>query len=1256
MNKNIIYICMFFSLLFSRAKVENIKAEAMGAGAIITYDLVGNMSEKEEIILVLKIIDNHTGKIEEVGMASESSIDGDYGFNLTEGKNKQIIWDGIDQSSYYEGYHLVEFFVVNQKDFEPSDIDREGESFDLELTIGHSQQDKNDQKMEERRRKREQQRNSRDDSPRLFKELGEIFDGSLIDALSSGLNNKWKPWGNTGEKNIISLRLASNETFITNDIRRKFYFDHHKRGREVTYKNWEYLWGDNKTARYSPKEADVSGAWHYVTDQKILKYYGISEGMYVFKLPYADLRSYNKPDHEPPEYLLTLVGVLDGNGNIAGHWETYRFSMGKNHRVKQSMGSQKLNWPEYKRGSSSFQRELYDINNLKCIYPRIGKKSGKYADFGSPIQNGTFVLKTNQIFNNGYKINLIDLRPIAKNKYPSLFLPKDEFETQKEYAIRVQEQKEIIYDVIAEYTEEENQKRLDKIRIAEEEARRKEIELENSIALSLAEINLDIESIDTYDVEQEIYPITVNGKEYFIDMPRSEARPFKGNYESIVVKGLKQLRKPNYSELQMIEKCNSYERITITAESIEIEYNHNSRSSQYIVFTFNIDEEEFRIRTNEVISYTYLRYLADDDSHFLKAYKIYDDYKDEYIYSDFTLHGDTKSNYMRNNEKYEWNYYSLDTPKNISQIKKECSDFYANSGLNKDGLKYEYFNLSFEHPETGNIYKFGTQKTKDGINTQIVSTDQKFIPPNLLMQINWLESDGDQFLNAEEKGLFEITMTNNGKGSAFGVGINLELETENNNIEFDSYKFIGQIFPGETKKIEFQIIANQNVAENEVQKFIFSNTESNDFYTDPQTFSIETKAYKAPDLVLVDHGLTNANGESIIKPKIGAELQLLIQNQGQGIAENTKFKIIYPEGVMNLGLEEYTFDEIKPNDKQDLIFSFLPSAKIASQDEIEIKISIIGQKTNKFETISLAVEEKLSSIKEYVLSGKENEIIINKSYSLTIDIEENIPKTSRDGTNDFAIILGIEEYDLVPNVSYAKRDAKFMMKYFQNVLGIPESNIFYKDGNRGKHGTDVTKSDFDKILRNKSGWLSKRIKKGGIANIYFYYAGHGIPGISDKEAYLLPSEGDPNYIVDTGYRLSSLYDQLSNLDVNSVTVFIDACFSGVGRDEELLYADARPVFIIDDDIVTSDKEINIFSASGGNETSGAWPEKKHGIFSYYLMKGLKGEADLDLNKEITYKELGDYISDNVSQTAGMLDREQNPFSKSEDPNKVFVKY
>ena len=86
------------------------------------------------------------------------------------------------------------------------------------------------------------------------------------------------------------------------------------------------------------------------------------------------------------------------------------------------------------------------------------------------------------------------------------------------------------------------------------------------------------------------------------------------------------------------------------------------------------------------------------------------------------------------------------------------------------------------------------------------------------------------------------------------------------------------------------------------------------------------------------------------------------------------------------------------------------------------------------------------------------------------------------------------------------------------------------------------------------------------------------------------------------------------------------------------------------------EKINVFAASQGNQVSSGWPDKKHGLFSYFLMKGIKGDADIDGNKEITYSELGKYINLNVSRQAGNLDREQNPTYDLNDDNKVFIKY
>ena len=118
--------------------------------------------------------------------------------------------------------------------------------------------------------------------------------------------------------------------------------------------------------------------------------------------------------------------------------------------------------------------------------------------------------------------------------------------------------------------------------------------------------------------------------------------------------------------------------------------------------------------------------------------------------------------------------------------------------------------------------------------------------------------------------------------------------------------------------------------------------------------------------------------------------------------------------------------------------------------------------------------------------------------------------------------------------------------------------------------------------------------------------------------------------------------------------FLDACFSGANREKEMLLADARPVFMEVDASATGN--VTVFSASGGKEISSAWPEKKHGLFSYFLMKGMRGDADANKDSQITVDELNNYVSKNVSDIAGMLDREQTPGLQTMDRDRVLIRY
>ena len=144
----------------------------------------------------------------------------------------------------------------------------------------------------------------------------------------------------------------------------------------------------------------------------------------------------------------------------------------------------------------------------------------------------------------------------------------------------------------------------------------------------------------------------------------------------------------------------------------------------------------------------------------------------------------------------------------------------------------------------------------------------------------------------------------------------------------------------------------------------------------------------------------------------------------------------------------------------------------------------------------------------------------------------------------------------------------------------------------------------------------------------------------------------------TGISRTELFNTIIKLSPKNVTIFLDTCYSGVSRDEKTLLASARPVRIVADEQDTPDN-FTIFSASQLDQISSGLKEAKHGIFSYYLMKGLEGNADgalgTDKDYKITNGELLAYMDQNVSQKAAELGRQQNP-SLAGDPDKILMSY
>ncbi|MBQ6065022.1 MAG: leucine-rich repeat protein [Prevotella sp.] len=253
--------------------------------------------------------------------------------------------------------------------------------------------------------------------------------------------------------------------------------------------------------------------------------------------------------------------------------------------------------------------------------------------------------------------------------------------------------------------------------------------------------------------------------------------------------------------------------------------------------------------------------------------------------------------------------------------------------------------------------------------------------------------------------------------------------------------------------------------------------------------------------------------------------------------------------------------------------------------------------------------------------GKKNDMAQDKKSQTPIDntLDVNIPSASVNNSSAFAVIVGNERYSQVSNVDYAENDAKVFAEYCRKTLGIPQKNV-RTYGNATYAGFVQAIKDVKEIAKAYNGQIS----------VIFYYAGHGVPNESTKDAYLLPVDADGRQM-ETCYSVGRLYKELGEMGAKNVVVFMDACFSGAQRGEGML-ASARGV-ALKAKAEAPQGNMVVFTAATGDETAYPYKEKGHGMFTYFLLKKLQ-----ETKGDCTLGELGEYIQTNVSQQSVVINR------------------
>jgi hypothetical protein len=296
-----------------------------------------------------------------------------------------------------------------------------------------------------------------------------------------------------------------------------------------------------------------------------------------------------------------------------------------------------------------------------------------------------------------------------------------------------------------------------------------------------------------------------------------------------------------------------------------------------------------------------------------------------------------------------------------------------------------------------------------------------------------------------------------------------------------------------------------------------------------------------------------------------------------------------------------------------------------------------GRKDGNYSIKRVARAGQLSSFKIvatdiYGTNGSETitvsrEIVGSKAEYASLNPSQVRGRPNRDAV---AIIIGIADYRSLPKAEFANDDARVFYDYAIRALGVKPENI--------KLLVDADAEEVE-IIKTFKNWLPSRVKS--TTDVYVFYSGHGLPTQDGQDLYLLPPRADRDFISRTAIRFQELNADLQAAKPKSVTIFMDACYSGQARSGETLVTNARPVVLKAEKKLFPDN-FTVIAASQADQISSSSPDLKHGIFSYYLMKGMEGDADTNKDNKITLGEMRDYLVENVGRHAAMVSRQQTP--------------
>lgn len=241
-----------------------------------------------------------------------------------------------------------------------------------------------------------------------------------------------------------------------------------------------------------------------------------------------------------------------------------------------------------------------------------------------------------------------------------------------------------------------------------------------------------------------------------------------------------------------------------------------------------------------------------------------------------------------------------------------------------------------------------------------------------------------------------------------------------------------------------------------------------------------------------------------------------------------------------------------------------------------------------------------------------------------------------------ALLIGIENYDRADKLQGVVNDVDSLRDVLEYRGGYKVETV--KDS--AKADSTVVggvRSEAECLKQRIEGWLAPREKS---ESVILYFSGHGFRD-EENHLYLAAQDCDPSDPKPGGIPISWLRDQLAGCSARSKLLVLDACHGGNARSTAMKSAVTAKEL---QDVFEQTAGLVTLASCTGDQQSYLWPAKHQSIFTYWLVRGLCGNADREPLGEITINELDSYVQGKVRRTAEALNGLEQTPTRLQGPN------